>query len=776
MLYIILANNMINLEKGSYRKWITWVWIVFLSGLGIFIFYVFAVSQNLFFLFGPLPDLKTLENPRNELASELYSADGVQMGKYFVENRSPVEYEQISPNMINALLATEDVRFERHSGIDFKATLAIPWSILKGDPKGSSTLSQQVAKNLYRTRRDETMGLLGRVPLLDILIIKTKEWITAINIEQNYTKREIITMYLNTVDFGSNAFGIRTASKTYFKKEPHDLNVAESALLVGTLKSTTYYNPIRNPEHAYSRRNTVLAQMKKYGYLSEDEFTKLSEIPINKMVTKYDVENHNKGMATYFRSYIRGELYQWCKERNLSLDRDGLRIYTTIDSRMQRYAEEAVSEHMRDVQRKFNTYWKGRNPWRDEFNKEIPNFIENVARRTSRYRSLQERYGKDQDSIWIVMKKPVKMRVFTWKGEKDTIMSPLDSIRYYKHFLHTGLLAMDPEKGEIKAWVGGIDFKYFQYDHVKQGRRQPGSSFKPIIYTAAIDNGFTPCYQVIDAPVTFAKDEKGKPYTPQNSDGPPTGESMTLRRAIGRSVNTVSAYLVKNLGPTKIVDYARRLGITSPLEAVPSIALGTPDVSIYELLGVYGTFVNGGVWTEPKYITRIEDRKGNILWEQPTKTVEALSEETAYMMVHMLKGPLEEAGGTARGLYRYKFTSKTEVGGKTGTTQNYSDGWFVGIIPKLVTGVWVGGDDRSIHFRGKDGEGGRIALPQFGLFMEKVFADAELAADLKNTKFKRPKNLSVSLDCQVYQEAVPVSDSTYLAPSAGDSLKNAGLY
>jgi penicillin-binding protein 1A len=513
--------------------------------------------------------------------------------------------------------------------------------------------------------------------------------------------------------------------------------------------------------------------------LSEEEFGKLSQIPIAKMVANYEVENHNKGMATYFRSYIQRELYQWCKEHNVNLDRDGLRIYTTIDSRMQRYAEEAVVEHMSDVQKRFNAYWKGRNPWRDEFNKEIPNFIENVARRTHRFRSLKERYGDDEDSIWIVMKKPVQMRVFTWKGEKDTIMSPMDSIRYYKRFLHTGLMAMNPENGEIKAWVGGIDFKYFQYDHVKQGRRQPGSSFKPIIYTAAIDNGFSPCFQVIDAPVTFTRDENGKAYTPQNSDGPPSGEMMTLRRAIGRSVNTVSAHLVKTLGPTKVVDYARRLGITSPLEAVPSIALGTPDVSMYELLGVYSTFVNRGVWTEPKYITRIEDRQGNVLWQQPTKTAEALNEETAYMMVHMLKGPIEEPGGTARGLYRYKFTFKanTEVGGKTGTTQNNSDGWFVGITPKLVAGVWVGGDDRSIHFRGKDGEGGRIALPEFGLFMDKVFADSELAPEYKNTKFKRPKNLSVSLDCNAYQEAIPVSsDSTYVAPSVDDSLKNAGLF
>ncbi len=768
---------MVQVEKGTYYKWIKWTWIAFAAGWSLFIFYIIAVNANLFWLFGPTPDLKTLENPRSELASEVYSGDGELLGKYFIENRSPVDYEQISPNVINALVATEDVRFERHSGVDFKATLSIPWYILKGDPKGSSTLSQQVAKNLYRTRKDETSGLLGSVPGLNMLIIKTKEWITAIKIERNYTKREIITMYLNTVDFGSNAFGIRTAARTYFRKEPHELSVPEAAMLVGLLKSTTYYNPVRNPENAKRRMTTVLAQMNKYGYLPDPNFEKLKETSVKKLVARYQVENHNRGTAQYFRSYIQDDfLKRWCRENGKSLYRDGLRIYTTLDSRMQQYAEEAVVQHMSDVQRKFFTYWKGRNPWRDEQGKEIPNFIENAFKKSSRYKELKEHYGKDEDSIWIVAKKPVKMRVFSWKGEIDTTLSPLDSIRYFKRFLHTGLMAMDPQTGEIKAWVGGIDFKYFKYDHVKQGRRQPGSSFKPIVYATAIDNGFTPCTPVVDAPVTFARDEKGEPWTPQNSDGPPSGETITLRRALGRSINTVSAYLVKNMGPTKVVDYAKRLGITSPLEAVPSIALGSQDVSVYELLGAYGTFVNQGVWTKPKYITRIEDRKGNILWEEPTQTVEALSDETAYLMVHMLKGPLEESGGTARGLYRYKFTYKgnTEIGGKTGTTQNYSDGWFVGITPKLVAGVWVGGDDRSIHFRGKDGEGGRIALPAFGLFMEKVFADPAL--EVRNTKFKRPKNLSVQLDCETYNQAIPVSDSTYVAPSADDSLKNVGLF
>jgi len=754
--------------RGAYRRIIRAIWLGFFTFWAFVFFYVFAVSVDMFGLFGPTPDLKSLENPKNELASEIYSADDVLLGRYFISNRSPIEYEDISPNLIQTLVATEDVRFERHSGIDFKGTFAILGSVLTLDPRGSSTLSQQLAKNLYNTRSQASEGTLYAVPYLRMLVIKTKEWLTAVKIERSYTKREIITMYLNTVDFGSNAYGIKTAASTFFRKTPADLTVSESAVLVGLLKSTTAYNPKRNPERALIRRNTVMAQMVKYGYLTENEYEKLKTQPIEKMIENYAVENHHKGLATYFRSIVQRELQRWCRNNGYDIYRDGLKIYTTIDSRMQAHAEEAMTAWMQQLQAKFDAHWKGRNPWVDENRKEIPNFIERAARRTPHFRELQEA-GISEEEIWAEMKKPVRMRIFSWNGEQDTTLSPLDSIRYYKRFLHAGLLSMEPATGEIKAWVGGLDFKYFQFDHVKDGRRQPGSSFKPIVYATAIDNGYTPCYSVVDAPITFAQDVGGKPWTPKNADGNPSGRQFTLRQAMGRSINTISAYLVKNLGPQKVVDYAQRLGITSPLEAVPSIALGTQDVSIYELLGVYATFANSGVWNEPKYITRIEDKNGNVIWEPVSRNVEVLSEETAYLMTYMLKGALQEKGGTAMGLARYKiWKDHPEIGAKTGTTQNYSDGWFMGMMPNLATGVWVGGDDRSIHFRDRNGEGAKMAMPIWGTYMEKVVNDSQIG--FKPGQFKKPAMLSVTLDCSAYQVTTTTDSTgkanTYQVPSA----------
>jgi penicillin-binding protein 1A len=755
---------MVQLEKGKYSRLIKFTWVFFTGALALFLFYVYAVSINFMGLFGALPDLKFLENPKNDLASELYSADGVLMGKYFTSNRSPIEYEQISPNVINALLATEDARFEKHSGIDFKGTFAIAWSVLTLDPRGSSTITQQLAKNLFNTRGRDYKGHLGNIPGLNMLIIKTKEWIMAIKLEKNYTKKEIIKMYLNTVPFGSNAYGINTAAKTFFGKKPAELTTEEAALLVGIVKGTSYYSPVYHPNRALERRNVVLSQMVKYGYLTTDKYNDLKARPID--MTKYAVENQNKGSAPYFREVIRGFLYKWAKGRGIDLDTEGLRIYTTIDSKMQKYAEEAVAENMKDQQKKFFAHWKGRNPWITEDYKEIPGYIEKEAKKTGRFKQLKKQYADDEAAIWKEMKKPVKMRVFSWNGEKDTTMSPMDSIRYYKHFLHTGFMSMDPNTGHVKAWVGGIDYKHFKYDHVMQGKRQPGSSFKPIVYATAIDNGYHPCQEVLDAPVTFASDIGGQAWTPNNSDGPPSYERMTLRKAMGRSINTISAKLMQEFGPNRVVDYARRLGIRSQLEPVPSLCLGTSPVSVYELLGAYSTFVNGGVWTKPMFITRIENRYGEVIESFPPTTVEALSEETAYLMVHMLQGALQEEGGTAQGLFRYKMARTNEIGGKTGTTQNYSDGWFVGVTQDLVTGVWVGGDDMSIHFRSMSlGQGGRMALPAWGMYMDKVASDPNLG--LKSSKFRRPKNLSVSLDCLDYTNAVP-ADSTqqqYVAPS-----------
>ncbi|MBC7921787.1 MAG: transglycosylase domain-containing protein, partial [Ferruginibacter sp.] len=696
------------IESGKYAVIIKRLWIGAGAALVLFVFFVFAVSVNLFYLFGQMPSLKLLENPKSDLASELYTADGKLMGKYFTQNRSPVEYEQISPNVIKALLAAEDVRFYKHSGVDFKATLSLPYYMLKGDSKGGSTISQQLAKNLFAMRGGFYAGPLYRVPGLRILIIKAKEWITAIHLERNYAKEEIVTMYLNTVEFGSNAFGIKVAAKTFFDKLPSELTVTEGATLVGIVNLPTRFNPVAHPQASKNRRNVVMAQMVKYGYLPEREFDRLKTQDID--VSRYSVENQNKGLAPYLRTVLQDVLLRWADAKGYDLYSDGLKIHTTIDSRTQRYAEETVATHMKDQQNKFFQQWGSKNPWVDKDKREIKTYIQQAVRRTPRYRGLKERYGDDEQAINRVLNAPVKMRVFTWNTpahEKDTTMSPVDSVRYYKRFLQTGFLSMDPATGWVKAWVGGIDYKYFKYDHVRQGRRQPGSTFKPIVYATAIDNGFKPCDEVLNIPVTLDGGD-GKAWTPNNFDNNFDGETMTLRQALGRSVNTIAAYLMGKVGPTRVVEMAKRLGITSPLDAVPSLALGTSDVTLYEMLGAYSTFVNGGTYTEPYFLTRIEDKYGNVLQEFPVRTYEAISEETAYLMVHMLRGSVQERGGTSMKLHSYAFGRKTEFGGKTGTTQDYADGWFIGITPGLVSGLWVGGDEPSIHFKNSTyGQGGR---------------------------------------------------------------------
>ncbi|HSI89972.1 MAG TPA: transglycosylase domain-containing protein, partial [Adhaeribacter sp.] len=567
------------------------IWLLFVGFFLFLILYVFAVSINFLNLFGELPDLKALENPKNELASEVYSADNVLMGKYFRENRSPVTYEELPQNLVDALIATEDVRFEEHSGIDFKGSFAIIYYKLKGQNRGSSTLTQQLAKNLFRTRSDLNTGQLSDVPYMRKLIAKSKEWIMAIKLERNYSKKEILTMYLNTVDFGSNAFGIKVGAKTFFNKLPQDLTLEESAMLVGLLKAQSYYSPVAHPERSRLRRNTVLSQMNKYGFIDAETYKTVSEKPIK---LKYSVENQNTGIAPYFRTEAGKFLQRWCRETGHDLYSDGLKIYTSIDSRMQMHAEAAVQEHMKGQQKLFDKYWKGRNPWTDENGKEIPGFLEYAIKRTERYRSLNERFEGNKDSVNYYLNRKIPMRVFTWDNpqqEKEVVMSPMDSLKYYKNFLQPGFMAMNPLNGHIKAWVGGNNYRYFKYDHVKQGRRQPGSTFKPFVYGAAIESGYSPCYEVIDAPVTFTN-TSGEAWTPKNSDGDFTGSKYTLRRALALSVNSVTAFLMKKLGPETVVAYAKRLGISSPLEAVPALALGSSDVSIYEMVGAYGTFVN----------------------------------------------------------------------------------------------------------------------------------------------------------------------------------------
>ncbi|PRY14824.1 penicillin-binding protein 1A [Pontibacter ummariensis] len=743
-------------KNNLYPKVISALWLLFVGGFAAFILYLYAVSINFLNLFGELPNLRTLENPKSELASELYSADNELLGKYFRENRTPVEYSDLPDNLVNALIATEDIRFEEHSGIDPEAMARVAVALAVGQSRGGgSTLTQQVAKNLFRTRGEELNGgVLNDVPGLRILIQKTKEWLMAVKLEQSYTKREILVMYLNIFEYGSNAFGIESAAKTFFNKKPKDLEVQESAVLVGLFKNPTYYSPKFNPENSRRRRNVVLSQMVKYGYLPEEEYEKLKNTEI---ALDYRVENQNIGLAPYFRTEASKFLRQWCRENGYDLYADGLKIYTTIDSRMQQYAEEAVKEHMKDRQKAFFEHWKGRNPWVDNSGAEIKDFPMAAIKRTERYRNLNERFDGNEDSINYYLNKKVPMTIFTWDGEKEVEMSPIDSLKYYKHFLQTGFMAMEPQTGHIKAWVGGINYKHFKYDHVKQGARQPGSTFKPFLYTTAIENGYYPCYEVIDTKTCIPLPD-GNMWCPSNADNKYSGEKYTLRKALAESVNSISAFLVNKLGADNLAQTAKRMGITTPLDATPSLALGTSDVTLYDMVGAYGTFVNGGTWIEPNFITRIEDKHGNVIAEFAPKTVEALSEETAYLMVHMLKATAEP-GGTAYYGLRYRNGLKNEIGAKTGTTQNQSDAWFMGLTPNLVTGTWVGGEDRSIHFRTlAEGQGGKLAMPIYGAFMQKVYNDKSL--DVSKEPFPKPlAPLSVELDCAKYNHGIQ-PDST----------------
>jgi penicillin-binding protein 1A len=749
---------MIELQPGKYRRSIIRVWLFTAIGLGLFVFYIVAVSYNFFWLFGGMPDLITLENPKSELASELISQDGKSLGKYFFENRTPVEFDQISKNVTDALVATEDARFTNHSGIDPRSMLRVAKGILlvSSSSGGGSTLTQQVAKNLFETRSEKYEGLLGKIPFVRTVIAKTKEWILSVTLERKYTKKEIMMMYLNTVSFGNNTFGIKVAAKTYFDKEPRDLEVNEAALLVGMLQNPTLYNPLRFPTNATNRRNTVLAQMVKYNYLPEDEFETYKEKSLG---LKFTVDGHNTGPAPYFRESMRGYMRAWVKRYNeengtdLDLYTSGLRIYTTIDSRMQAYQEEAMNEHMRQQQKLFDAHWKGRNPWADENGKEISGFIEKAVRSLPYFNVLKREVGEEE--AWKVMRRPYKMKVFTYDGEKEMTMSPMDSIRYYKRFLHAGMMSMDPRSGEIKAWVGGVNFKYFKYDHVKQGTRQPGSTFKPFVYVAALYKNFlTPCDKIVDAPV------EGQ-WTPKNSNGKYSEQPLTLRQALGKSVNSVSAAIIQMVKPETVVEYAHNLGITSKLDAVPALCLGVSSVSVYEMVNAYCAFANGGYRTEPMTVLRIEDRYGNVLQEFHQKQNQELNADVAYNMLYLMRGAVEDPGGTAGRLRSYGVTSGNEIAAKTGTTDNHSDSWFMGITQNLVSGIWVGGEDMSIHFRTIDlGQGGRAAMPAWGLYMKKVYDDQTLLQYRKGP-FIKPENYS--LDCG---NVASDSADTYVPPAS----------
>lgn len=707
---------------------------------------VLLISSISLGLFGDLPSFRDLENPKSNLASEVISADRVVLGTYYVQNRSNSSYKDLSPNLINALIATEDIRFYTHSGIDLKGTFAIIVYNIAGKKRGSSTITQQLAKNLFPRQRQT---------LLNITVIKLKEWLTAIKIERNYTKEEILTMYFNTVDFGSNSYGIKSAAKTYFGKNPSNLKIEEAALLVGILKGTSYFSPVKHPDRALARRNVVIGQLEKYGYLTEAQSDSIKALPIQ---LKFESPEHSQGLATYFREYIRLELNKWCEENKkpdgtrYDLYRDGLKIYTTINSTMQRYAEEALREHLSQLQNVFYEHWKGRTPWG-----KFTEILTLAMKRTDRYKQLDED-NVSEDSIMAVFNTPVPMKVFSWKGPVDTIMSPMDSIKYYKYFLRSSLMAMEPQTGHVKAWVGGNDYKYFQYDQVK-GKRQVGSTFKPFVYTVAIDNGWSPCIQVPNLPVVF---EDFNNYSPKNSDNK-EGGMLTLRKGLANSVNHITAYLMKQFGPKPIINVAHKMGITSEIDPYPSIALGTADISLYDMVGAYTTFANKGIWTEPIYIIRVEDKNGNVLFERFPKRKDAISEESAYVMLDMMKGVID--GGTGWRLRGPKYRIPYPIAGKTGTTQNNSDGWFIGITPDLVSGVWTGAEDRSVSFRSTNlGEGANTALPIWAIFMKKIYADTRL--NISKGDFEKPENpLPVEIDCSKYQQENIQGPSTEQEPS-----------
>ncbi|AFM03262.1 membrane carboxypeptidase/penicillin-binding protein [Bernardetia litoralis DSM 6794] len=758
------------LNKSLFIKIAKITWALFGVGLFFIALWIVAIQDDFGGYFGGMPDLKELENPNSNVASEIYSADGILMGKYYRENRTPVPLDEISPNVVNALIATEDIRFREHSGIDLISLMRVFRGIITFHlDGGGSTISQQLAKNLFNTRTKQYNGTWttpDNSKILRMGIIKFKEWMLSVKLERSYTKDEILYWYLNTVDFGRNAFGIKVAAKTYFDREPIDLTLPEAATLVGMLKAPTAYNAIGNPERSKFRRNVVFKQMEKYKYITPEERTVLKEEPMVTNENFSEVDAHHNGLAPYLRTVVRNKVMRWCKDNDYDLFSDGLRIYTTIDSRMQKHAEGAVKEHMKELQGNFFDQWKGKNPWRDEYGKEIEGFLEKATRQTERYRLTKIKYDGDSTLIAQEMAKQmnesIKMKVFDWnsKGyEKDSVMTPLDSIKYYKHFMHIGMMVMDPHSGQIKAWVGGINHKHFQFDHVQQGRRQPGSTFKPIVYATAIsEKKFHPCFQVTDVPKTFNL-ESGGTWTARNSGGY-TGQTMTLRQGLARSVNTIAAYLIGELGEkegaNKVIKLARRMGIEAPLNPVPSLALGSSEVSVYEMVGAYSTFNNEGEWTEPIFITRIEDKNGRVLRYFSSKTKPALSKDDAATMMYMLMGAGEERGGTALGLWKYKFRKAgVQIAGKTGTTQNYSDGWFMGMTKNLVVGTWVGGDDRSIHFNNfAYGQGSRMAMPAYGMFMDSLYMDSTIT-DYVNPKEKLvdKSKLSIETDCGKYNRS-----------------------
>ena len=771
----IKGNNV----PPDFAKYIRRMWRTFFATAALLYLFFIGVSLG---MLGPIPSFEQLENPSNNLASEIYSSDQQLLGKFYIENRTNVEYQQLSPFLVQALIATEDIRFEKHSGVDARGIFRVIVKTIAGGNRssgGGSTITQQLAKNLFPRDVD--------ISKLELIKTKFKEWVTAIRLERNYTKEEIIAMYLNTVDFGSQSFGIKSAAKTYFDKSPDSLNIQESAMLVGMLQAPSKYNPVRNPDNAMKRRFVVLSQMTKYGFISMEQLDSLKDLPLS--TGKFKLQDHKSGMATYFREYLRkimnetkpessdypndeeyqiaknqwdnNPLYGWCNKNTkpdgtkYNLYTDGLKIYTTIDSRMQVYAEEAVTEHLsKTLQPQFNREVKHARyaPFTSLYKQEdVDKLLEMSKRRSDRYIQMKND-GATKAEIDKAFNEKVPMRMFSWQGEFDTIMSPLDSIKYYKWFLHAGFMAVEPQTGYVKAYVGGINYKYFKFDHVCLSRRQVGSTFKPFVYSVAMADGqFSPCTKIPMIPVTIDLGN-GKTWSPKNSGKIKEGEMVTLRYALAGSINWASAYLIKRSSPEAVIRLARKMGVTSPIPPVYAICLGVPELTVYEMVGAQTTYANKGIYTEPIFVTRIEDKDGNVLSNFVARKQEAMSEETAYLMIELMKGVVD--GGTS-GRIRSVYNIKHPIAGKTGTTDDNSDGWFMGITPELVAGCWVGAEDMQVHFISTGlGQGANMALPIWAIFMQKVYADKSI--DLSTSDFEKPsKPISVEIDCKKYSDDHP---------------------
>lgn len=757
-------------DNEGFGSYIKAFWGIVLLGCFTVIFFFLCASWG---VFGPMPTFDELENPSSNVATEIISSDGKTLGTFYLENRVPVKYEDLPADLINALVATEDERFFKHSGIDARGTLRAVFSA--GSSGGASTITQQLAKLLFHGE--------GSRSIFKRITQKAKEWVIAIKLERQYTKEEILTMYLNKADFVNNAVGIRSATRVYLGKEPMELKVEEAAMLVGMLQNPSYFNPVRRPELVQKRRNVVLHQMAKNDYITKEQSLALQEIPLKLQFTP---ESHKDGIATYFREYLRDFMRRWVKENpkkdgtTYDIYRDGLKIYTSIDSRMQRYAEEAVTEHLSNLQEEFFIQQKKNKtaPFYNLSKDEIERSINRAMRSSERWRQMKEQ-DKSEKEIIESFNKKTDMRIFTWQGDKDTIMTPRDSIIYYKHFLQTGVMSMEPQTGFIKAWVGGINYKHFQYDHVAQGARQVGSTFKPFVYATAIEQlHYSPCDSIIDSPFTMPKGRYGisQDWSPQNSSRSYRG-IMTLKAALAGSVNTVTAKLMDKVGPKAVVDMTRDLGVKSDIAQTPAIALGAVEITVSDMVAAYSTFANQGVYIKPQFVTQIADKNGVILYSSVPEAKDVMSKDIAYAITKLLEGVTESGSGirlrTASGGagykrvtgHPYKFTNP--IAGKTGTSQNNSDGWFIGMVPNLATGVWVGNDDRAAHFNATlYGQGATMALPIWALFMQKCYADKDL--HVSKGQFERPDNLSIKVDCWKVDVEETETDSIELSTEEFD--------